>query len=110
MKKKKRLKLAPKVPGNLQMKSMQPISLNEVIHTVWTTTIANIIHRVLHEAGVLHGVQSGYQLDQQGTMMFLFQVINQIEGATYSDTSKHIIFWDICRAFPEAGMDAYGSV
>jgi hypothetical protein len=44
----------PKVPGNSQMKNMRPISLYEVIRKVWITTIAKRIHRVLHEAGVLH--------------------------------------------------------
>jgi hypothetical protein len=46
----KPLKLAPKVPGNLQMKNMRPISLYDVIRKVWTPTIAKRIHRVLHEA------------------------------------------------------------
>jgi hypothetical protein len=32
-------------------------------------------------------------------MMSLLQVINQIVGAIHSDTSKHITFWDIRRAF-----------
>jgi hypothetical protein len=32
-------------------------------------------------------------------MMSLLQVTNQIERAIYSDTSKHITFWDILRAF-----------
>jgi hypothetical protein len=91
--KKKRLKLAPKVPGNSQM-NMRSISLYEVIRKVWTTIIAKRIYCVLHEAEVLHGGQSGYQLDQ-GTMMSLLQVINKIEGAIHSDTSKHITFWDI---------------
>jgi hypothetical protein len=34
--------------------------------------------------------------------MSLLQVINQIEGAIYfntTNTSKHITFWDICRPF-----------
>jgi hypothetical protein len=96
-----RLKLAPKVSGNSQMKNMRPISIYKVIRKVCTTTIAKRIHRVLHEADVLHGEQSGYRLDQ-GIMMSLLQVINQIEGAIYSDkydTSKHITFWDIRRAF-----------
>jgi hypothetical protein len=94
----KRLELAPKVRGNSQMKNMRPISLYEVIRKVWTTTIAKRVHRVLHEAGVLYGAQSGYQLDQ-GTRMLLLQVINQINGAIHSDTSKHITFWNIRRAF-----------
>ncbi len=66
----KRMKLAPKVPGNSQLLNMRPISLYEVIRKVWTTTIAKRIHRVLHEAGVIHGAQGGYRLDQ-GTMMSL---------------------------------------
>jgi hypothetical protein len=90
----KLLKIAPKVPGNSQMKNMRSISLYEVIRKVWTTTIAKRIHCVLHEAGVHHEGQSGYRLDQ-GTMMFLLQVINKIEGAIHSDTSKHITFWNI---------------
>jgi hypothetical protein len=112
----KRLKLSLKVPGNLQIKNMRPISLYKVIRKVLTTAIAKIIHRVLHEAEVLHGLQSEYRLDQ-GIMMSLLQVINQIERAIHSDTSKHITFWDIRRAFdyipqkpPEASMDANGSV
>jgi hypothetical protein len=32
-------------------------------------------------------------------MMSLLQVINKIKGAIHSDTSKHITFWDIRRAF-----------
>jgi hypothetical protein len=51
---------------------MRPISLFEVIRKVWT------IHRVLHEAEVLHGAQSGYRLDQ-GTMISLLQAINKIK-------------------------------
>jgi hypothetical protein len=96
----KRLQLAPKVPDNSQMKNMWPISLYQVIRKVWITKIAKRIHRVLHKAGVLHGAQSGYQLDQ-GTLMFLLQVINQIEETIHSpyNTSKHIMFWDIRRAF-----------
>jgi hypothetical protein len=35
----KRLELAPKVPGNPQMKNIRPISLYEVIRKIWTTTI-----------------------------------------------------------------------
>jgi hypothetical protein len=80
------------------MKNMRSISLYEVIRKVWTTTIAKRIHRVLHGAGVLYSAQSGYRLDQ-GTMMSLLQMINQIEAAIHSDTSKHITFWDIRRAF-----------
>jgi hypothetical protein len=38
----------------------------------------------------------------QGTMMSLLQVINQIEGVINfitTNPSKHITLWDICRAF-----------
>jgi hypothetical protein len=87
----KRLRVVSKVPGNSHMKNMQPISLYEVIRKVWTTTIAKRIHRVLYEAGVLYDAQSGYRLDQR-KMMSLLQVINQIEEAIHSDTSKHITF------------------
>jgi hypothetical protein len=73
------------------MEKMRPISLYEVIRKVWTKTIAKRIHRFLHEAGVLHGGQSGYRLDQ-GAMMSLLRVINQIEGAIHFNTSKHITF------------------
>jgi hypothetical protein len=45
------------------------------------------IHRVLHEAGVIHNAQDGYRLDQE-TMMSLPKVINQIEGAIRSYTSR----------------------
>jgi hypothetical protein len=74
------------------------ISLYEIIRIVWTTTITKRIHRVLDKAGVLHNGQIGYRLDQE-TMMSLLQVINKIEGAYHYDTSKHITFWDIRRAF-----------
>jgi hypothetical protein len=40
-------KTCTKVPGNLQMKNMRPISLYEVIRKVWITTISNKIFRVL---------------------------------------------------------------
>jgi hypothetical protein len=43
---------------------------------------------------MLHGAQNGYQLDQ-GTMMSLLQVINQIERAIIG----YITIWDIRRAF-----------
>jgi hypothetical protein len=59
------------------MKNMRPISLYEVIRKVCTTTVAKRIHRILHEADVLHAGQSEYRLDQ-GTMMYLLQVMNQI--------------------------------
>jgi len=94
----KKVKLAPKIPGNSQLQNMRPISLYEIIRKVWTTTIAKRIHQVLHEANAIHSSQGGYRLDQ-GTMMPLLRVINQIEGAVKTNTAKHITFWDIRRAF-----------
>jgi hypothetical protein len=96
--KEKRLKFAPNTPGNSHIKNVRSISLYEVICMVWSTTIAKRIHCVLHKDGVLHGAKNKYRLNQ-GTMMFLLQVINQIERVIYSDTSKYITFWDIRRAF-----------
>jgi len=92
------LKLAPKIPGNAALKNMRPISLYEIIRKVWTTTIAKRIHLVWHNRNVPHQAQYGYRLDQ-GTMMPLLNVINQIEGANVSKISKHVTFWDIRRAF-----------
>jgi hypothetical protein len=94
----KKIKLAPKVPGNSDLKNMRPISLYEVIRKVWTTTVAKRIHRVLHDANVLHAGQGGYRHDQ-GTMMPILRVINRIEGAIHTDTATHLTFWDIKRAF-----------
>jgi hypothetical protein len=77
----KRLELAPKVPGNSQMKNMRPISLYEVIRKVWTTTISKRIHRVLQETRVLHGAQNRY---------------NYCFKSSISDTSKdNIMVWNM---------------
>jgi hypothetical protein len=59
----KQVKLAPKTPGNSQIKNIQPIGLYEIIRKVWTTTISKRIHRVLHEALVLHDAQGGYMMN-----------------------------------------------
>jgi hypothetical protein len=53
------LKLAPKVPGNSQIKKIRPISLYEIIRKVWTITIAKRIHHVLHEAKVFLVCKAG---------------------------------------------------
>jgi hypothetical protein len=94
----KKVKLAPKQPGNAALTNMRPISLYEVIRKVWTTTVAKRIHQVLHDESVLHDAQGGYRLEQ-GTMMPLLQVINQIEDASHKGIEKHLTFWDIRRAF-----------
>ena len=94
----KLIKLAPKIPGNTQLKYMRPISLYETLRKAWTTIIGKRIHLAWHENDVLHPKQYGYRLDQ-GTHMALFSVLNQIEGANHSKSTKHATFWDIKRAF-----------
>jgi hypothetical protein len=92
------IKLAPKIAGNTELKNMRPISLYEVLRKAWTTIIARRIHLEWHNNDVLHKSQYGYRLDQ-GTHMALFSVINQIEDANHTKTTKHATFWDIKRAF-----------
>ena len=92
------IKLAPKVSGNAELKNMRPISLYETTRKAWTTIIGKRIHLAWHENDVLHPKQYGYRLDQ-GTHMALFSVLNEIEGANHTKTTKHATFWDIRRAF-----------
>ena len=94
----KTVKLAPKIPGNTDLKNMRPISLYEVIRKVWTTILAKRINLIWHQEGALHAAQSGYRLDH-GTYMALFNVINEVEDANHTKTTKHATFWDIRRAF-----------
>jgi hypothetical protein len=83
----KLMKLAPKIPGNDQLDNMRPISLYEIIRTIWTTIVARRIDRVWHEKGLLHDAPYGYRLDN-GTQMALFNVINEIEGANVRQETK----------------------
>jgi len=92
------LKLAPKLIGNSELKNMRPISLYEILRKLWTTIVGKRIHLTWHNFRVLNGAQYGYRLDN-GTHMALFNVINQIEGASHDKATKHVTFWDIRRAF-----------
>ena len=94
----KLIKLAPKVPGNTELKNMRPISLYEVVRKAWTTIIGKRIHLIWHNNDVLHPRQYGYRLDQ-GTQMALFSVLNELEDAQHTKRTKHATFWDIRRAF-----------
>jgi len=77
---------------------MRPISLYEVLGKTWNTIVAKRIHLAWHNHDVLHPAQYGYRLDN-GTHMALFNVINQIEDATHTQSTKNITFWGIKRAF-----------
>ena len=92
------VKLAPKIPGNTDLKNMRPISLYEVIRKVWTTILSKRINLFWHNEDILHPAQHGYRLDH-GTYMALFNVINEVEHAQHTDTTKQATFWDIRRAF-----------
>ena len=92
------IKLAPKIPGNTELNNMRPISLYEVLRKAWTTIVAKRIHQIWHDLELLHPSQHGYRLDQ-GTLMALHSVIDEIEGAQHTRTTKHLTFWDIKRAF-----------
>ena len=92
------IKLAPKIPGNTELNNMRPISLYEVIRKVWTTIIAKRIHKSWHDLHLLHPSQHGYRLDQ-GTLMALHTITNEIEEANHAKCPKHMTFWDIKRAF-----------
>ena len=92
------IKLAPKIPGNSELKNMRPISLYEVARKAWTTIIGKRIHLAWHNNDVLHNDQHGYRLDR-GTQMALLAVIDELEDASHQKTTKHATFWDIKRAF-----------
>ena len=92
------IKLAPKIPGNTELDNMRPISLYEVLRKAWTTIVAKRIHQIWHDLELLHPSQHGYRLDQ-GTLMALHSITNEIEDAQHTNTTKQITFWDIKRAF-----------
>ena len=92
------IKLAPKIPGNTELNNMRPISLYEVIRKVWTTILAKRIHQSWHDLDLLHPSQYGYRLDN-GTLMALHTIQNDIEDARHTKKRKLLTFWDINRAF-----------
>jgi hypothetical protein len=81
------IKLAPKIAGNSELKNMRTISLYEFVQKVWITIVFKQIHLVWQNHEVLHSSQYGYRLDN-GTLMALLNVVNEIEGAIYNKETK----------------------
>jgi hypothetical protein len=73
---------------------MRPISLYEVLRKVRTTTVAKRIHKMWHHQQILNPAQYGYFLNN-GILMPLYNLINDIEKTHCDNTPTLVTFWDM---------------